>query len=160
MPTLSSCASRLACRTSSMDVVDEGGEPVHVLPHHAAELLALVLGKALALQRLHAELDRGERALELVGDRVDEAVLLPDLEDLAGEEDREHHEHAHDDDERDHAEHKQPDVLDDLTVVGDPSRDEDRPADQEERRKRDRHGAEGDRHGDRADCSARHERHP
>ena len=104
------------------------------------------LGRA---ERLEAELDRGERALELVRDRVDEAVLAPDLEDLANEEDAEQHEDGHDDDERDRSEHEERDLAADLLGDRDPLGEEDAPPDEQRSREDDSERAEGDRKRDR-----------
>ena len=51
-------------------------QAIGVLQHDAVELLALRVADLARLQRLEVEADRRDRRLQLVRDRVEEAVLL------------------------------------------------------------------------------------
>ena len=70
-------------------VVDERAQAVDVLEHHVSQLFPRIVFEPLAPQRLEAELQRRERALELVRHRVDERVLLAYFDDSASQGDDE-----------------------------------------------------------------------
>ena len=63
-------------------LVDGVVQAVGVREHDVVELAALRVGDRARLQRLEVEADRGDRRLQLVGDRVDEAVVLLVAADL------------------------------------------------------------------------------
>src|SRR5512143_49732 len=64
------------------DLFDGGEEAVAVIQHDAVELVPLRLGNLVFLECLEVQPDGGYWGFELVGDRVDEGVVLfvsPDL---------------------------------------------------------------------------------
>ena len=69
-------------------LIDEPHQPIAVLEHDAVELLALVGVEVPALERLEIQPYRREGRFQLVGDRVDERVVLLVPPHLADEEDR------------------------------------------------------------------------
>ena len=69
-------------------LIDRVQQPVAVLEHDAVELAPLVLVELARLQRLQVQADRRDRRLQLVGDGVDEGVVLLVAADLAHQEDR------------------------------------------------------------------------
>ena len=79
---------------------DGAEQPVAVLQHHAVELLALGLVDLTILQRLQVEPHRRDRRLQLVGDGVDERLVLLVAADLAHQEDGVEHD-AGDDEGKD-----------------------------------------------------------
>jgi len=141
-------------------VVDEGREAVDVVEHHALELPPLGRAEVVAPERLGAELERRERALELVGHRVDEAVLPAHPADLPRQEDREQHEDGDHRGERDRAHHQEPDVRRDRRLRDAPP-EQQAPPRQQPGGDGDGHRAEGDRHRQRGEMpSARHRAKP
>ena len=85
-------------------LVDGVQQPVAVLQHDAVELAPLVVVELAGLQRLQVQPDRGDRRLELVGDGVDEGVVLFVAPDLAHQEDGVEDEPGDDQQEEDDAE--------------------------------------------------------
>ena len=68
-------------------LLDRVQQPVAVLEHDPVELAPLGLVELAGLERLQVEPDRRHRRLQLVGDGVDEGVVLLVAADLAHQED-------------------------------------------------------------------------
>ena len=114
-------------------------QPRRVGQHDVVELVALRLADRARLQRLEVQPDRGDRRLQLVGDGVDEAVVLLVALDL------QHQEHGVDDQAGDD-QAEQDDAEDDrrdAAGIGDD------PADVQRDRGRDQQDAERDEERDR-----------
>ena len=95
-------ASRALPARSTCSMVPQ--QPVAVLEHDAVELAPLVRVELARLQRLEIQPNRRDRRLQLVGDRVDERVVLLVPPDLAHQEDRVQHDAGDDEQEEDDAE--------------------------------------------------------
>ena len=92
----------------AQDLLDGALQALGVLDHDRVELLPLRLVDAAALERLEIQAYGGDRGLQLVGDGVDERVVLFVPPDFAHKEDRVQH-HARDDErENQDAEDQQP----------------------------------------------------
>ena len=85
-------------------------QPVGVGQHDVVELAALRVADLARLQRLEVQADRRDRRLQLVGDGVDEAVVLLVALDLAHQEHRVDDEAGDDEAEQDHAEDERRDA--------------------------------------------------
>ena len=88
-------------------LLDEPEQAIAVLEHDTVELLPLFGIQLATLQCFQVEADRGQRRLQLVGDRVDERIVLLVAPDLAHEKDGVEHEPADDDEEEDDAQDEQ-----------------------------------------------------
>ena len=88
-------------------LVDRVQQPIAVLQHDAVELATFVLVEVSRLERLQIEANRRHGRLQLVGDRVDERVVLLVAADLADQKDGVEHEAGDDDQEEDQAEEGQ-----------------------------------------------------
>ena len=120
-------------------------QAIGILQHDAVELLALRVADLARLQRLEIEANRRDRRLQLVRDRVEEAVLLFGDAHFADQEHRVDDEAGDDQGEGDDAEHERRDA---------PPVDQD-PADVEGNGCGDENDAEDDE-DDRGGLSSRH----
>ena len=98
---------RAACVPPAAPARSSWSSRSRVVEHHAVELAPLLLRQLAALQRLQVQPDRRDRRLELVGDGVDERVVLLVAPDLAHQEDRIEDEARDDEREQDDAEAEQ-----------------------------------------------------
>ena len=130
------------------DLLDESQQTIAVLVHDAIELLPLLGIQVAPLERFQVQPDRRQRRLELVGDRVDERIVLLVAPDLAHEKDGVEHEPADDYEEEDDAENQQQP----LAPV------EEDPPDIERYREGDETAAEDDEGGDLLAARCRHEK--
>ena len=89
------------------DLLDRLEQSVAVLQHDAVELAPFLLVQLAALQSLQVEPNRRHRSLELVGDGVDEGIVLLVAADFAHQEDGVEHHPGNDRDEQDDAEDEQ-----------------------------------------------------
>jgi hypothetical protein len=109
-------------------LLDGVQQPVAVVEHDAVELLPPGVVEVARLQGLEVEPDGSDRRLELVGDRVDERVVLLVAADLADQKDRVQHHAGDDQQEEDHPQHRQqphpPVQHDPADVEGDGNRHE------------------------------------
>ena len=82
-------AARVAVRdlTRAQDLIDRVEKSVGVCEADVVELGALLRVQVVPLQRFEVEADGGNRRLQLVGDGVDEGVVLFVAADFADEED-------------------------------------------------------------------------
>ena len=86
---------RLAAHAAgAQDLLDGGEQPVAVLQHDAVELLALGLVDGARLQGFQIQADGRDRSFQLVGDGVDERVVLFVAADFAHQKDGVEHDAA------------------------------------------------------------------
>jgi hypothetical protein len=78
----------LAYDAGFQDLIDGVVQPVGIGQHDRVELAPLLICRRARLQRLEIEANRGDGRLQLVGDGVDEAVVLLVAADLHDQEDR------------------------------------------------------------------------
>src|SRR4029077_19394355 len=133
-------ARRAQARLARLEDLFDGAEKaVSVFEHDAVEIVALRFIERAAIERFEIEANGGDRRFELVGDRVEEAILLFIAADFADKKDGVEHEAGDDEPEKDDAEDKR----DDLTPV------ENDPTDVEGDRQPNQAGAQGDEEGTR-----------
>ncbi len=85
-------------------------QPIGIGQHDAVELAALRLGDLARLQRLEIQANRRDRRLQLVGDGVDERVVLVVAAHFAHEKHRVDNDAGDDQDERENAEDERQDA--------------------------------------------------
>ena len=114
-------------------------QPCGILEHDPVELFALRVADVARLQRLEVQANRGDRRLELVRDRVEEAVLLFGDAHFADEKHRVDDDARDDQAEGDDAEHERSDAPpvgeNPADVEGDGGGDEDDTEDDEDDRR-------------------------
>ena len=104
--------ARCFCRADAgaQHLLDGVLQAIGILQHDAIELLALRVADLARLQRLEVQADRRDRRLQLVRDRVEEAVLLFGDAHFADQEHRVDDEARDDQGEGDDAEHERRDA--------------------------------------------------
>ena len=138
MSTGARCCSATRCPATPalQHLLDGLLQALGVLEHHAVELAPLRLADLARLQRLEIQADRRDRRLQLVGDGVDERVVLVVAAHLAHEEHRVDDDAGDDEREGEDAEHQRqhaPPVDEDpADVEGDRRGDEDDAEDDED----------------------------
>ena len=130
----------------SQDLLHQARQTIAVLEHHPIKLAAPIRIEIVALERLEVQPNGRNRRLQLVGDRVDEGIVLFVPTHFPHQEDGVQHDAGNDDEEEDDAE-------DEKEAFAPVEQD---PADVERHGSRDQARAEDDRGRDPLTAADRH----